>query len=119
VRHADHREDFRVACPWFVLKKWTEFDGPVSLGSPGRFRVLSVVADEAVVHATGGDPVSLRLGDTALVPACLDSVRVEAGNTAEILVSFVPDLDRDVRAPLRAAGHGEAAIERLFGPARP
>jgi mannose-6-phosphate isomerase len=116
VEHASHREDFLVACPFFVLKKWTGFKGPVALATQGRFLVLSVVAGEAAVR-DGGSSLSLRLGDTALVPACIESVRVEAGADAEILVSFIPDLDRDVRAPLRAVGHGTAAIEKLFGPA--
>lgn len=116
VDHASHREDFLVACPWFVLKKWTGFKAPVSLDTFGRFRVLTVVAGEASVR-NGRELLPLRLGDTALVPACLESVRVEAGPAAEVLVSFVPDLERDVRAPLRAAGHEAASIEKLFGPA--
>jgi mannose-6-phosphate isomerase len=115
VGHASHREDFLVACPFFVLKKWTGFAGPVSLETRGRFRVLTVVAGEATLR-NGEDALSLRLGDTALVPACIDAVRVEAGPGTELLVSFVPDLDRDVRAPLRAAGHDEASIRKIFGP---
>jgi mannose-6-phosphate isomerase len=115
--HASHREDFLVACPWFALKKWTGFKAPAPLDTGGRFHVLTVVAGEASIR-NGQELLPLRLGDTALVPACLESVRVEAGPAAEILVSFIPDLERDVRAPLRAAGHDAASIEKIFGPAR-
>jgi mannose-6-phosphate isomerase len=117
VEHATHHEDYRVACPYFALTQWSGFKGPSTLHTQGRFRVLTVVAGSAEVRVPGGDSVPLALGETALVPACLDSVVLEAPRNAEVLVSFVPDPERDVRAPLRAAGHDEAAIAKLFGPA--
>jgi mannose-6-phosphate isomerase len=125
VERGTHRETFLVACPYFALQKWEAFSaaaGPARLETRGRFRVLSAVAGAVEVRFDGPVKGSARLerGDTALVPADLGAVTLEAvpgRGAAEVLVSFVPDLERDVRAPLRAAGHAPAAIEALFGPA--
>jgi mannose-6-phosphate isomerase len=48
-----------------------------------------------------------------LLPAALGSVRVEG--PADVLAGYHPDLERDVRAPLLAAGHGAPAIAALGG----
>lgn len=116
LEHGTHRESFLVACPYFVLQKWDAFKGEARLETRGRFRVLSVVAGATTVAFEGGT-LRLERGDTALVPAALETVTLEASPEAEVLVSFVPeDLDREVRAPLRAAGHSPEVVEALFGP---
>lgn len=65
----------------------------------------------------GGDCVSLDAGAAVLVPGCLNEFEVDG--LGAILDYYVPDLARDIVAPLRAAGHGDDAIVRLGGgPAR-
>jgi len=124
VSHATHEEDFLVACPYYALTRWSGFSAPAVLATGGRFRVLTVTAGAAEVSwgAGGMEPLPgtsvLAVGDTALVPACLDSVRIDPAPGTEILVSFIPEIDREIRAPLRAAGHAPGAIEKLAGPAR-
>src|SRR5690606_28833936 len=86
------------------------------LETRGRFRVVTVVAGAAVLRDAQGMATPASRGDTLLVPACHAEVTLEASPDAELLVSFVPDLARDVRAPLRAAGHSDAAIAALAGP---
>jgi mannose-6-phosphate isomerase len=116
VDRGSHVEDFLVACPYFALVKWRGFKAPARLETRGRFRVLTVVSGALTLTASDGGALSLGLGETALVPACHESVTVTGSPGAELIVSFVPDLDRDVVAPLRAVGHAPEAIARLFGP---
>jgi len=117
-----HTESFLVACKYFALVKWSGFKNAegaaptATLETSGRFRVVTAVAGHAVLRDLEGRETPLKLGDTVLVPACHASVEVVASDDAELLVSFVPDLERDVRAPLRAAGHADEAIDALFGP---
>jgi mannose-6-phosphate isomerase len=117
VARDTHAEDFLVACPYFALVRWRGFMEPARLETHGRFRVVTTTAGAATLRGADGSVVTLQTGDTALVPACHEAVVVEAKSPdTELIVSFVPDLERDVRAPLRAAGHPEEAIARLFGP---
>lgn len=125
IAHATHAEDVLVACRYFALTKWSGFKAPAPaapgpeaavLETRGRFRVVTVVAGAAVLRDAQGMATPASRGDTLLVPACHAEVTLEASPDAELLVSFVPDLARDVRAPLRAAGHSDAAIAALAGP---
>jgi mannose-6-phosphate isomerase len=117
VERVTHAETFLVACPWFALVKWHAFAGTAHLSTHGRFRVVTVTAGALILRGDDGAGIRLGLGETALVPACLAQVALEAETPeAEAIVSFVPDPDADVREPLAAAGHASAAIEALFGP---
>jgi mannose-6-phosphate isomerase len=117
VAGGTHAEDFLVACPYFALVRWRDFAGSARLKTHGRFRVVTQTAGTAELRGADGSVLTLQTGETALVPACHDAAVVTAESPdAELIVSFVPDLERDVRAPLRAAGHPDEAIARLFGP---
>jgi mannose-6-phosphate isomerase len=112
-----HTEDFLVACPYFALVKWSEFAGPARLETRGRFQVVSVVSGGLTLRAENGESLRLELGETALIPACHASVTLDApSQDSEAIVSFVPDMERDVRGVLHAAGHAPAAIAALLGP---
>ncbi|MGW0609395.1 type I phosphomannose isomerase catalytic subunit [Streptomyces sp. NPDC002788] len=74
----------------------------------------------ARILTNAGAPVSVTAGPwtgrldrarTLLLPAALGEVRIQG--PADVLIGYVPDLDRDIRAPLLAAGHGPAAIAAL------
>jgi mannose-6-phosphate isomerase len=117
ITHVSHVEDYLVACKYFALTKWSDFKEPSQLPSRGRFQVVSVVAGHALLRGADGSEVSLTLGETAIIPACQNNVTLTASPDAQVLVSFVPDLEHDVGVPLRAAGFSPAAIAALSGPA--
>ncbi|HEX8631325.1 MAG TPA: type I phosphomannose isomerase catalytic subunit [Catenuloplanes sp.] len=122
----EHRPDFqagatirvahdveRLICcagPYFALERWR-----VGSDTPLRYPF-----DTAVIVTNVSGPVSLAgvgwsevLGParTLLLPAALGEVVVTG--PADLMVSYLPDLDRDIRAPLIAAGYGPAAIAML------
>lgn len=45
----------------------------VELESEGRFQALTCIAGSLLVEAQGHKPIELALGDTGLIPACLDA----------------------------------------------
>lgn len=99
---------FCCAGPYFALERWR-------FSEPQRFsfdsaRILSNLGDPLTVEANG---VSVALGraESVLLPAALSEVTLR--DAGELLIGYVPDLAREVVAPLRQAGYSEAAIARL------
>ncbi|WP_369205091.1 type I phosphomannose isomerase catalytic subunit [Streptomyces sp. PU-14G] len=102
----------RVLCagPYFALERLRThrplplvrtFDGAVVLSNAGP----------ATDVLSAGGRHTLEAAGTLLLPAALRRVEITA--PADVLLGFLPDLDRDVRGPLREAGHGERAVAAL------
>ncbi|WP_051846937.1 type I phosphomannose isomerase catalytic subunit [Streptomyces sp. NRRL F-5053] len=99
-----------AAGPYFALERHRAVDGAG----------LALSFDSAVVLSNVGRPVrlswdggteSLGAGATLLLPAVL--ARATVHGPADVLLGRVPELDRDIRAPLTAAGHDPAAVSAL------
>ena len=114
VRSESYDRNFLVACRFFA---WERID--VRAPTPDLplhgFELLSVIEGE-VQLAPG---VSAGLGQTALLPARMGSYRLTPERLpCTLLKAYVPDLRRDVVAPLRAAGYVDESIALLGGPDR-
>ncbi|MEX1157885.1 MAG: class I mannose-6-phosphate isomerase, partial [Thermomicrobiales bacterium] len=95
-----------VACRYFALQRW-HVAGERSLPAcPETFRVLTVLDGDLLL----GD-VRMRRGSSTLLPADLPDQTLRGDGS--LLLGFIPDLDADVREPLRAAGHDVESIRRL------
>jgi mannose-6-phosphate isomerase len=58
----------------------------------------------------------LTKGQSALLPAAMRHTEIRTGSAgAHFLVSWAPDLRRDIIAPLKKLGFGEEAISALGG----
>ncbi|HSK61182.1 MAG TPA: class I mannose-6-phosphate isomerase [Actinomycetospora sp.] len=97
-----------TAGPYFALDRWRVMD------------TTRLTVDTATVLSNVGAPVRLRspgheelLGRarTVLLPAALGWIEIDG--PADVLAGYLPDLERDIRAPLLAAGHGADAIAGL------
>ncbi len=115
VDRGAYLESFRVVSPYFALVQWSRFSQATSLQTQGRFRVVTVVSGSVSLQSET-IRVQLSLGETALVPACLTSVLIEATPDAELLISYVPRIEEEIREPLRKAGFSALEIGKLFGP---
>lgn len=104
--------DRRICCasPFFALERWG-----AELGVTMRREF-----DHALILSNVGAPVTLRAGghveqlgraETRLLPAALG--RVEIDGPADVLMGWLPELDTDVRAPLKSAGYAPEIIARL------
>ena len=106
---------FCCAGPYFALERWSAGTmAPVRLG----FRAARIVSNVgAPVELTAaGHTETLGRAETVLLPAALGEAEITG--PADVLVGYLPDLQRDVAAPLTAAGYGPQLIAGL-GEVRP
>ncbi len=79
----------------------------------GRSFHLILARDGKTVVSAGETSVTLDRGAAVLVPAGVAEYALESDGA--VMDFFVPELGADVVAPLRAAGHSDAAIGALGG----
>lgn len=104
-----------TACTSFACER-LEVRGALARSTHGRScHILTVVAGSGTVR-TGGDELPLERGGSVVVAAHAGDYVVAGDLTVHC--GYVPDLERDVIEPLRAAGATDAAIAGLGGERR-
>lgn len=104
--------DLLVACPYFALERWALTTEQALTTDPGTFEIFTVIEGSAGLRWAGGK-VPLPRGASVVVPAVLGPYGLlpeDSTEPASLLRVYVPDLEHDLLAPLRAAG---ANPERL------
>ncbi len=103
--------DRAICCagPYFALERWRVGSGARLTHHFDSALIVSNVGIPATVHA--GATRRLASGRSLLLPAAIGELVIEG--PADVLVGYLPKLDRDIREPLRRAGFGEAAIAGL------
>jgi mannose-6-phosphate isomerase len=67
-----------------------------------------------VIVAWPGGEQTLGRAESVLLPAAIGDVTVApTGAEADLIACYLPDLQRDIIDPLRAAGHSDDAIGAL------
>ncbi len=108
---------FVFACQHFALER-LDLAERAYVGAPGRrFEVLTVIEGRADVTGAGRTE-RLAPGQSCLLPASLSDATITPAPAAAVLRAYVPDLVRDIIAPLRAAGIADDAIAALGGRTR-
>ncbi len=107
----------RVLCcagPYFALERWTLTEPYTEPSHPERCLTLASVGDPARIEYAGGVE-RLDRGESCVLPASIGEVRVMpgGGGEASLVVCYVPDLERDVVAPLRETGYSDEEIRAL------
>ena len=101
---------FLCASPYFALERWRARTAAPLGHSFETATILSNLGSPVSVDA-GGSSQWLGRAETLLLPAVLG--RVEIRGPADVLMGYLPDLERDVRTPLAAAGYGPEVIAAL------
>lgn len=101
---------FCCAGPHFALERWGAAAGAAVRRRFEVATILSNLGAPAVLRA-GSWAGRLDRAQTRLLPAGLGEITVEG--PADVLFGYLPDLERDVRAPLVAAGYGPEVIAGL------
>ncbi len=70
------------------------------------------MGDPAHIEYTGGTE-TLGRGESCILPAAMGEARIVPEGEASLIVCYVPDLRRDVIAPLREAGYSDEEIREL------
>ena len=103
---------FLCASPYFALERWRA----------GTTAPLRHSFETAMILSNTGAPVSVNAGgssqwlgraETLLLPAALGRVEIEG--PADVLLGYLPDLERDVRGPLVATGYAPEVVSTLGG----
>ncbi len=116
IQYPSHREEFRIACEFFAIVKYSQVKEPVNLENGNRFRVLTGISGSFQLLWEGGGGLVIGLGDTVLVPASCPNPRIHSlEENSELLSSFVPKLEEEIFSPLRGAGYKNEAIRKLGG----
>jgi mannose-6-phosphate isomerase len=111
--HLSENRALLAACRYFALERWDIAEEPISFRSSGQsFRLISCL-ERTLAIETERNRTSLSPGVTALLPASIAEFGLTGPGTA--LVSYVPDLEHEIRAPLRARGYSNTDISRLAG----
>ncbi|MFK4067857.1 class I mannose-6-phosphate isomerase [Streptomyces sp. NPDC029674] len=101
---------FLCASSYFALERWSAGTAEPLRHSFATAQILTNVGAPVRVRA-GAWTGDLGRAETLLLPAvCGD---VEIGGPADVLFGYLPDLDRDVRAPLLEAGYPLRLIDSL------
>ena len=108
----------RVLCcagPHFALERWTLFEPHAEPSHPERFVTLSNVGGSSVNIEYEGRSETLGRAESCILPAAIGEVRIVPGAAGEasLVACYVPDLRRDVIAPLREAGYSDEEIRAL------
>lgn len=112
IATGDARRDLLVATRYFALERIVmRPEAEVALAAVESPRVLTVIAGDAALGAAGARQ-PLATGQTAVLPAGVPG-RLLATRDATILHGWVPDLEREILAPGRAAGASDRALQAL------
>ena len=104
-----------MATPYFALERIAlAGDSVVRLAAVDSPQVLTPVAGAVTLDASGW-VASAAIGETVILPAG-QAAMLSARGDSVVLRGWVPDLEREVIAPARAAGASEAAIRSLGVP---
>ncbi len=102
-----------AAGPYFALERWTLTEPHFEPARPDRALVLANVGEPVVIHYAGGEE-TLNKAESCIVPAALGEITIApVTDAASLIACYVPDMQRDIIEPLRAAGHDDAAIRSL------
>lgn len=105
-----------VGCagPYFALERWTLSETYQEPSHPWRCLILSNVGSPVRLDYAGGSETLAR-AESCVIPAALENLTIVPtfGQPASLIVCYVPDMERDVVEPLRAAGHDDASIQSL------
>ena len=110
--HIDNDVEVTVlgACTYFA-NELLSVEGTCTRNTHGRSFHILMPRDSRMTVTAGGEACELAPCRAVLIPAGAGAYTITG--TGKVLDYYVPDLQRDIVAPLRAAGHGDREIARL------
>jgi mannose-6-phosphate isomerase len=112
VEDGVNRRDLCCAGPCFALERWTLAEPHVEPSHPRRCLTLSNVGGPVEIQHEDGVE-RLERAESCILPAVIGESRIVPDGEASLVACYVPDLERDVVAPLRAAGYSDEMIRAL------
>jgi mannose-6-phosphate isomerase len=106
----------RIACRYFAMEEY-RLSGPGSVTLPDRKSFSAImVLDGSVTIGEPRSGIKLTKGQSALLPAAMRNANIRSDSPqTHFLVSWVPDLKREVIDPLKKFGMSNDAIAAIGG----
>jgi mannose-6-phosphate isomerase len=102
-----------AAGPHFAIERWSLAVPHHEPAHPERCLLVSSVGDPVAIRWAGGEQI-LDRASSRILPAAIGEVEIAPlAGAGDLIVCYVPNLQRDIVAPLRAAGHADEAIRAL------
>jgi mannose-6-phosphate isomerase len=104
-----------VACALFALERWTLASEQTLAPDAGTFEIWTAIEGAARLQWSG-DELILARGESVVLPAARGNYTLLPGDAGQpqLLRAYVPDLERDLIAPLKAHGVDEARIAQTI-----
>ncbi len=113
--HRYNRQTICSATPALVLERW-KLTHPIQVSlETDRLHYLANLVTPVVLNWPGGSDLLGRIR-SRLLPPGLDTITLVPDGLGYILLAYVPDLSRDVVAPLLGAGYDPDSIAALGVP---
>jgi len=110
---ANKSRQLLMACQHFALELWQLVADYTMIADGMSMNILTIIEGSAALRWSGG-VLDLVMGDSVVVPAQIAHwVLLPRSETFRLLRSYVPDVEQDIRAPLRAQGVDEDRIDRV------
>ena len=103
----DSQKRYMIANPYFAIEIY-DVNGTVSENADGSKFYIYIFTGGAGEILYAGDSLAVKRGESVLIPASLGNYTLKGNFTA--LKAYVPDLAKDVVAPLKTAGYTEEEI---------
>ncbi len=100
-----------VASKWFGLEQW-QFNKPIEISKPNRFRILTNLANPIKIEYSG-DKEELRKGESCIIPASMPEYKLIPDTRAKLLISYLPEIEKDIIEPLSSHGFSLKDIKSL------
>lgn len=112
--NGDNRYTVCCAGPYFAMERWALENRHREPAHTQRCLTITGIKGNLTIEYEGGRE-TLSAGESCIMPAGIGDFHLVPANgnspkPAEVIVCFVPDLDKDVREPLRNAGHDKEAV---------
>lgn len=112
LQQGANRRIFCCAGPYFALERLLLSEPYTEPSHPHRCTTLTNVGDPVQLEFSGGSE-QLGRAESCILPAIIGTTRIIPDKSATLIAGYVPDLQQDVIAPLRAAGYEEEQIQSL------
>jgi len=105
----------KIACRYFAMEEYA-CTSSQTVSLPKRSSFQSIILLQGNVDIRQGENVlQLHQGQSALLPAVFQSPKIEVRSEAKFLISWIPNLQKDIITPLLDQGHSKKEIAALGG----
>lgn len=112
IQEGQNTRTLCCAGPHFALERLSLKQPFIKAATPSRCTVLSNLGDTLTLEFEGGSE-TLNKAESCILPAALADVKISPTGVGDLLLSYVPNLETEVRQPLLKAGYSLEEIKTL------